>query len=473
MTDKPDLHYLTVRRDNLADVLRGNRPSSAVPFGPQDLLPRVGGRDSLVFWSRNCARPCAIGVADDDRQELFNWAFSFHRDLSPLTSWCHILSLREAQRLGSVDRNEADLMGLEAAWAGASVAEAMILSRRDFEFITLPACLATDTFAIARTAALYGSKAALGEIIETADTIRERLKRSTERWRPSSSHVISVLIRLLPDAPPASSRLIELFTQACRHLRLDPKESKIPKEVLREFVLQVNQLSALESLDELSAEDRVKLLREIKVWLDGGTNEDDRHVLYFCAGYVISKIGGAERDLRLAQNFEAGYPNVLTWATVIGGLGATTYWADAFGGIGRLVARELSRSLQIYDPPIADIGADELMVIAEKETVVRRFRTAQRHVVSVSLRPGVVVQIGIADDDRGAERAREPERASTSRVVPVERQVQSDPRYLRALAEQLFPYLLPLFARADQSRRREQGESRGSRKGKTPQLPLK
>jgi hypothetical protein len=473
MTDNRDIHYLTVRRDSLADVLRGNRPSNPVPFGPQDVLPRVGGREVLVFWSRNCARPCAIGVSDDDRQELFNWAFSFHRDLSPLTSWCHILSLREAQRFGSRDRNDADLMGLEAAWAGAAIAEAMILSRRDFELITLPACLATDTFAIARTAALYGSKAALGEIIETVDTIRDRLKRSAERWRPSSSHVISVLIRLLPDAPSASSRLVDLFTQACRHLRLDTKESKIPKDVLRQLILQVPHLSSLESLDELSAEDRVKLLREMKVWLDGDMKEEDRHVLYFCAGYVISKIGGAERDLRLAQNFEAGYPNVLTWATVIGGLGATTYWADAFGGIGRLVARELSRSLQIYDHPIADIGADELMVIGEKETGARRFRTAQRQVVSVSVRPGVVVQIGIADDDRGAERLRETERASVPRTGSVERQIQSDPRYLRALAEQLFPYLLPLFTRVDQSRRREQGEARGSRKTKGPQLPLK
>ena len=175
MTEQ-ELLYLVIPRNELADALREDARSRATPIR-SGLLPLISNRDAFVCWSRDSRRPCIIGIPDEDRDELFNWAITFHRDLSPLTSWCHVLSFRELEKFSTNGRSAASLAGLEAAWAGAAIAEAMILARQGYEEISLPACLATDTYAIARTASLYGARGALNDTIHRLDQIRERLKK--------------------------------------------------------------------------------------------------------------------------------------------------------------------------------------------------------------------------------------------------------------------------------------------------------
>lgn len=457
------LHYAAVRRDDLGDALRGGRPSNMIPFLESQLLPRLSSRDALVFWSDNSRRPCMIGVNSEGCQELFNWAVTYHRDLAPLTSWCHVVDLKEISMRSGMQRSEESLHGLEAAWTGAVIAEAMALSRRSYDLITLPACLATDTFAIARTVALYGVKA-ISETIEQFDNVRDRLRRPVERWRPATGHFISVLSRLVPGGMQASSSLVDLLSRLCRdvHLSSDAGKHRFPPQLTEELASRVPQLAMLDRIGDIPAEERVRLLRETANWLASAKNDEDRHLLYFAAGYIISRVGGAERDLRLAEAFDGGYPNVLTWSAVLGGLGLTPYWTDAFGGIGRLVARELTRPFRLMDPPCADIAADEMLVISDKSPGQGplRFRTGQRSVAAVAIRPGVVVQVSLSEEEKSYDRGREPHSVSTKAGLSAELR---DPRYLELLAEQLFPYLQKIFLRSE----------RGSRKGRSPELPLK
>lgn len=222
------------------------------------------------------------------------------------------------------------------------------------------------------------------------------------------------------------------------------------------------QLSGLQSIDEISAEQRVKSLRDLSI-LANKASSDGLQSIYFAAGYIISRIGGAERDLRLAETFEHGYPIVLTWAAVLGGLGATTYWSDAFGGIGRLVARELSRSFDICEPPSSDISADELFVLAGPDRRGAKFRTASRQSASVSLRLGVVTQLSFVEEERKSEPSR-PVSApqSTADVVENRRNLN--------LAEQLFPFIKRLLI---EDGFEPQRDKRNLRKSRSPQLPLK
>jgi hypothetical protein len=458
-----DLHYALVPRSELANALRGDRQRGGVPAKGR-VLPRLSQKDALVFWERDSYRPCIVAVDDADRDELFNWATTFHRDLSPITSWCHVLSIREVERLSESTRLEAKLFGIEAAWAGAAIAEAMILSRRSYETISLPSCLATDTFAIARSAALYGSKSVY-ESQERLTRVRDRLKRGSE---PRPTQVpISVLLRLLPDALPTTTSVQQTLIAACRTLlTAEDTKREVSSAIFRELASKVARLSNLENLDEVSAEQRVKLLRDIPAWISASKDDEERELLCFSAGYIISRIGGAERDLRLAESFDSRYPNVLTWAAVIGGLGVTTYWSDAFGGIGRLVARELSRSLDLIDPPSADIAADEFLVVNALESGAARLRTALRQVATISLRTGVVVQFGITEEDRRPE--------ESARTIPPPNVTQlrerQDARHFENLATQLFPYMLPLLRKAGFE---PHSSSRPSRKPRPPTLPLK
>lgn len=132
-----------------------------------------------------------------------------------------------------------------------------------------------------------------------------------------------------------------------------------------------------------------------------------------------------------------------------------------------VVARELSRSLDLADPPTADISADEFLVISGPDNGVTKFRTALRQVATISLRPGVVVQLSISDDERYG-RLEEPSKASAS-VVTTARDRQ-EARSLEVLAGQLFPYIQNLLIKAGFE---PHHDKRGSRKGRPPQLPLK
>jgi hypothetical protein len=470
MTER-DLLAVAVPRAQLADVLRGERPQNASTFHA-GLQPRLLAKETLVFWTRDSRRPCIVVVGDDDREELFNWTVSFHRDLSPLTSWCNVLTSKEALRLTQAGRWEGNLQGLEAAWAGAAIAEAMVLSRRSYEAISLPACLATNTFAVGRTVSLYGVRSAFADTIERLEQIRDRFRRSPERARINPSTMLGVLLRLLPDAPPTANANQELFVRACNALRATgtDKDRTIPIDVLQDLREIVPQLRLLESLDDAPAEQRVRFLREFPNWIKLAKHEEQRQVFYFAAGYIISRIGGAERDLRLAESFEGGYANVVTWAAVLGGLGATTYWSDAFGGIGRLVARELARSVDLTDAPTSDISADELLVVAGRDSGPAKFRTAMRHVATIAVKPGVVVQLSTSDDV-GGSRVDENEKPS-ARAAPPNPDIVLDSRQLQTLAEQLFPFLRNLLVRAGFDPN-NLGDRRSTRKSRAPQLPLK
>lgn len=449
-------------RSDLASALRGERHEVGATFngGP---LPRLNPKDALVFWKGQSRRPAIIGIADEDQEELFAWAFSFHRDLTPLTSWCNVVPLKELLRFADGEPSTADLSGLEAAWASAIVAEAMVLSRRGYESITLASCLATDTYGVARTASLYGAKSALTDTIEKSEQLRSALRTGADRWRASSGTALGVLIRLMPNASHPISRVQDLLLRACRQLKnhgSTSDDSAFEEGIAAELSLGIRGLSNLAGIMGLPAEKRVELLRQIPVWATDAKDDDERSILFFVAGYLISGVGGAERDLRLAELFNSNYPHVLTWAAVLGSIGSQISWTDAFGGIGRLVVRELMRPFDPFDSPTADIAADELFTTSSKGQL--RFRTASRNVISVSLRPGVVVQSSVSEEDR-------PTRVEGPRSLGVGPGAGTD-QELRALADRLFPHLRQLLTKAGYE---PSTARRTSKKGKTPQLPLK
>ena len=143
-------------------------------------------------------------------------------------------------------------------------------------------------------------------------------------------------------------------------------------------------------------------LRDLRAILANSGREPDRSLVAFASGYLISRIGSGEKDLRLADSFQSDAPEVLAWATMIGGLGGAPYWTDAFGGLGRLVARELLRPVHLEDPPAADVSFEELQVVVEPDrpSTKNRVRTGHRNAASVSLFPGVVVPVALQEEER-------------------------------------------------------------------------
>jgi len=433
-----DLNFALVERDSLADALRGDRSAATSSWGSLGSLPRFSNKQTAVVWLDQSIQPSAIVVADSAREELFSWLATFHSDLTPLSSWCQILSPDEIMRPFAEGGIIPNLFGFEAAWASATLAEAMSLSGRTYDNLSLSVLLATETFAIGRTAGLYGIKA-VSIVGERLDRVRRQLRSSSVNRDPASSLVREVLLGLMPDAPRVASGNARVLRDICGRFLGDrlPDEGRfLTPDDLGELLSTVPALRPLIELEAMSAEERVRFLRHLQSRMPPLATPE-WPLFAFGAGYVISRIGSAERDLRLADTFDAGKSAILSWAMVAGSLGATTYWTDAFGGLGRFVARELIRPVHLLDPPTCDISYDEVRLFDEKSSRLR-LRSANRNAVAVSMLPGVTMHFGVGEPDRPAPRPSETTRDPQPGLGSVSN--LSDDQ-LEALAARLAPHL--------------------------------
>ncbi len=349
-----------------------------------------------------------------------------------------LLSPDEVERSSLLEPIVPDLFGLEAAWSGAMLAEAMNLSGRSFESLSLNALLATEAFAVGRTAGVYGAKAAARSASERFEKARRKARPVAETRDPAGAVVREVLLSLLPDPPTTPSGNVRVLRDICEQLVRDfPADSErfLGPAELGELIDRVELLRPLVDLEQMPAEERVRYLRHLQTKVPP-TSSPEWPLFAFGAGYVVSRIGSAERDLRLADTFSDGRSAVLSWAIVAGSLGATAFWTDAFAGLGRLAARELVRPLHMLDPPNCDIGFEEFEILDDR-TMRSKLRTATRTTVAVAILPGVTVQLGVSEVDRTTVRASEGQRE----VPGAGSLLDLSPEQLDALADRLTPYL--------------------------------
>lgn len=453
-----ELTFALVEREGLADALRGDRSAVTSSWGSLRALPRLSDGHTALVWLDQSIQPSAIVVADSAREELFSWLATFHGDLTPLSSWCQVLSPDEIVRPSPEDGIVPNLFGFEAAWASATLAEAMSLSGRSYDSLSLSILLATETFVIGRAAGLYGVRA-VSTVGERLDKVRRQLRPSSENRDPAGSLVREVLLGLMPDAPRVASGDARILRNICGRFlgeRLPDEGRFLTADDLAELISAVPVLQPLTDLEAMPAEERVRFLRHLRGRMPPLT-APEWPLFAFGAGYVISRIGSAERDLRLADTFEAGKSAVLSWAMVAGSLGATTFWTDAFGGLGRFVARELVRPLHLLDPPTCDISYDEVRLFDEKSSRLK-LRSANRNALAVSMLPGVTMHFGVGEPDRSAFRPSETARDPRLSLAGVSH--MSDDQ-LEALAARLAPYLRPLLEinQKAASRNRKAGSS--------------
>ena len=81
----------------------------------------------------------------------------------------------------------------------------------------------------------------------------------------------------------------------------------------------------------------------------------------FTVGYFAARMGGgASGHIGLLDEIIGRRPMVAIWYGVTSALYRPEVWGAEFGGLGRLVLRELAFPWRFSDPPRCDIAVDEL-----------------------------------------------------------------------------------------------------------------
>lgn len=410
----PELFFSAVGEAELNELLEGEFTSTAFPWHGRHGLTRIqGGSFGILSRKPNhrsdFLQPLLLVAREDEFRRLFGRLSQVRSDLSPLTTWCHLMTPNRFEILDQATRG-CDLGGMDAAWAALIVAEALLLSERPISKIKIAACLATQSFTVARASALWGLSAR--DILDRFDNAQQLLRASesqTTRLRAALEPIWSSLIaasslNMVSDKSPLVSALRALF---------NARETKSPDEAFQ-FSIPLRPLApeaeVLARLPQLTPEQRVREFDKVMSRLNDAASNDNAVVhqaLSMVAGYLATIAAGGSPSLSLLETHTRRWPEIAAWAYVLGSLGERVVWTSSFDGLGRLVARELSRPLRLDEPPTCDFALDEAIVLHDPKLPdpLVHLRIKQARIVTVGLISGVNVLIPLADqsDERRDE----------------------------------------------------------------------
>jgi hypothetical protein len=488
-----EYQYTIADEPELDALLSGQQVSGSMRWTQWSKPSRPTAGSVGVVWhsedSDQMIRPLVLIVNEDDTRRLCGRYAQLHGDLSPLTAWCHLLTPRFFDPLDSLVRIP-DLGGLQAAWTGLIVAEAVLLADMPLARIKISACLATHSFAIARAIALW-SHIAIDDVTKRFDNanrllknenLTQRVEGRASKIRASLQPIWETLIAVSQGRSSNRASELEPIISALQGL-IKARSAKDPREanqLLRPLLDYAPEAESLEQLTELAPEARLRVFDKLVEALDKPETAREklrRNALSLLAGYLATVAAGGSPSLTLAEAHALRWPEITAWAYLTGGLGEKVVWTSSFDGLGRLVARELMRPLRLDEPPTCDFAFDEAAVLADAKLAdpLVHLKIKQARLVTVELLPGVNVSIPIGESS--AQSVPKPDVNRSSRVPEV---TSRDP--LGILVDALWPHIrtrLDDYLSGPQPRDHSAQEdenaqrNRGKRKaGGQPQLPL-
>jgi hypothetical protein len=460
---KPDFFYTEATEAELNELVVGRRAGRPMRWIEGTRNRRLPIGYTGVVWREPSKReepvhPLVLVCREEDQRRLCGRFAQLRSDLSPLTVWCHLLTPERFEIVDTLAR-DADLSGYEAAWTGLVIAEALLLAERSIAKLRIASCLATQSYAIARSAALW-PRTSLAEVVNRFDAA-QRLFRTGEARNSKLRTALEPIWGSLADA--GSSDLlpsrVELrpLVESLRRLR-DARQARDENEALvfsKSLWQVVPEVEAFTKLREWTPEQRVQEFDKLLRGLDDASRNQNgprRVGLAFLAGYLATVAAGGAASLSLAEAVADQWPDITAWACVLGGIGERVVWTSSFDGLGRLVARELLRPLRLDESPTSDFGLDEAQVLADPQLSdpLVHLRLKQSRAATVALLPGVNVAFPIMESG-----AQEPARTEAVRYGGQANQRFSsrggtDP--VAVFADALWPYLRARLERSLRNR---------------------
>ncbi|MFC4313004.1 hypothetical protein ACFPN2_28230 [Steroidobacter flavus] len=209
----------------------------------------------------------------------------------------------------------------------------------------------------------------------------------------------------------------------------------------------VPEVEVLVDLEELTPEQRLQrfdaLIHALSKEPGAADNTLRRASLMMLAGYLSTIAAGGAPSLSLTEGIANQWPAVTAWAYVLGGIGERVIWTSAFDGLGRLVARELSRPLHFEDPPTCDFALDEAQVLVDPTLAdpLVHLRIKQARVVTVAIFPGVNLSLPLPEPAHADRETKKSESNARQAANRTQGGLESFDEHASALADALWPYL--------------------------------
>jgi hypothetical protein len=425
-------------------------------------------------------QPIALVAREEEYRRLFGRLAQIKNDFSPLTSWCHLLTPKQFEPFDETAR-EADLGGLEACWTGLAVAEALLLSEMPVSKLNISACLATQSFVVARTKALWDT--ALKDVLERYDSAHQMFRANASRLtklRAAFEPIWTILAAVSNQERSDHTRQFAPLIEAVRALH-DARVAESSDETfdfVRPLASIVPESDVLRQLPRLTPELRVREFDKLIAALNTNSKSESllsRHALAMLAGYLSTVAAGGAPSLALAEPHAARWPEITAWAYVVGSAGQRVVWTSSFDGLGRLIVRELMRSFRLDEGPSCDFSLDEAIVLFDGQLSdpFVHLRIKQSRIATVSLNPGVNMPVSLAEQSAesrtGESTTRERYGGNIGRLINPESLDALSDAVWRRLRGRLESYVETIAL----STFRNLERSRGRRASQQSKLPLK
>lgn len=452
-------YFSKLNEAELNEILEGKLKGKYMPLDMKGIsfsgLPQ---QDQFYVVSKavdphsNAVQPVIVITDSDNLTRLFGRMAQLRDYLSPMTSWCHVMTpdlFFGSDDLEITPRHH----GWAGAWVGACIAEAFLLVDRPLGELKIAACLATHSFALGRTVGLW-PKVSKKEIVIRMDTAKSLFKRESISFRNDQNNFLKNCLDPIWEslylATTASSngdpryQLISRSLMALHDSRYNNIEDGI-SALARNIINLVPEASFFEDLPNMPSGKRLQLFDKLVNALSLLSNSEDvrpqKTALALLAGAVVLVLAGGHPNLSLAESQKKKYPEILIWAYILGGIGEHRLWTSVFDGLGRLVARDILRPFRLNDQPMCDISFDEACVLVDPQLPepLVHMKLKQSRVVTVSLIPGVNVNISFADLQSPENRLLD--QSSISNRSETKQQVAQDNNPWSMIAEGIWPYI--------------------------------
>lgn len=345
----------------------------------------VGGFDSLKFHRSSFteldgiklpSKTCLVGywsdqpasffpefmiVNDSDLADTYAWLSSYLNAFTPITQWCRIWTPAEFESLQNPLGGKSISGGI-GPWVGAILAECVSRTARNVSIQELSgtATLASSSFAAARALAVWGSYARFADLAERYDELSAKLRDDSAQVR--AKQLLPLWYALAGESwignDPPEARALQAFRRVFRSAAYSAAgRSESMSEVI-ETLRDEFDLPELSDCGSGPQPQRVEALDRLATRLANGPKSP---VIEGILGFAASLIDpGAVALPDLLRRYSGTFPIAAIWAGAFAGVWSARRVLSDFGGLGRIVSKELLRTNDLFSPPSSDISFDEL-----------------------------------------------------------------------------------------------------------------